>query len=234
MKIKPLFTTLLLISLGLHPDNTIAHEEHDPLLTHVILNQLELGDSRHSGAVEAQAWVGHDLNKFWLKTDIEREQGTTHHADIQALYSRAIAPYWDMQLGVRHDQKPVKRNWAVIGLQGVAPYFFEWDSALLIGDSGRVAMRVAVDYDLLLSQRLILSLNLEFTMYGQDDLDAGMGAGLADSRAGLRLRYELRREFAPYIGINWNNRYGKTADIAEARGEQPQDIQWVLGLRAWF
>jgi copper resistance protein B len=154
---------------------------------------------------------------------------------LQALYSRAIAPYWDLQLGLRHDFQPSpSRSWGVIGIQGIAPYFFEVDTALFIGESGQTALRVEAEYELLFTQKLILTPEVELNFYGQDDKDLNIGSGLSDLEAGLRLRYEIRREFAPYIGVNWNKSFGNTADFASAEGEDTDDVQWVVGLRAWF
>lgn len=209
----------------------------DPVLTRVIIDQFEMrnADDANPTALEAQAWIGKDLNKLWLKTDIERRDGETEEAELQALYSRALAPFWDIQMGMRYDAKPTPaRTWGVIGVQGLAPYWFEIDTALFIGESGRTAARVSAEYELLFTQKLILTPSVEVNVYGQTDAETGTGSGLSDANAGLRLRYEIRREFAPYIGVNWNKKFGNTADFAGAKGEAVQDTQLVVGLRAWF
>lgn len=227
----------LTLPLTLVGSNAFCHEDHDPLLTKIIIDQLEWRDTNGSNpiALEAQAWVGRDRHKLWIKTEIEKRNSTTEEAEVQALFSRALAPFWDIQAGVRHDSKPSPtRNWGVLGLQGLAPYNFELDTALFIGDSGDTAARFKAEYELLFTQRLILSPSMEINWYGQQDLQTGRGAGLADAQAGLRLRYEIRREFAPYLGVNWNRKFGATADIAEAAGEAASDNQWVMGLRVWF
>jgi len=154
---------------------------------------------------------------------------------LQFLYSKAIARYWDFQLGVRHDFKPSpSRSWATIGFKGLAPYFFDIDAAAFIGESGRTALRFEAEYELLLTQRLILTPEIELNIYGQNDPDVGIGAGLSDLEVGLRLRYEIRREFAPYIGINWSRLFGNTADFAKIAGEDTSEAQLVIGFRAWF
>jgi len=151
------------------------------------------------------------------------------------LYSQAVATYWDFQLGLRKDFKPTPdRSWVVIGFQGLAPYFFEVDTALFVGESGRTALRFEVEYELLFTQRLILTPDIEINFYGQSDEDNGVGSGLSEVEVGLRLRYEIRREFAPYVGVNWFKQYGNTADFAKNSGENVDDAQWVLGVRAWF
>lgn len=236
MKKNPLqlAITLPLMLIGI---NAFAHEDHDPLLTHIMIDQFELRDSEGTNpiALDAQGWIGRDNHKLWIKTEIERRKDTTEEAEVQALFSRPLAPFWDLQAGVRHDSKPApNRNWGVIGIQGLAPYNFELDTALFIGDSGDIAARFKAEYELLFTQRLILSPSIEINMYGQNDAETGKGSGLADAQAGLRLRYEIRREFAPYLGVNWNKTFGKTADFAEASGEALSDSQWVAGLRIWF
>ena len=138
---------------------------------------------------------------------------------MQFLYSKAIARYWDFQLGVRHDFEPSpSRSWAAIGFKGLAPYFFDIDAAAFIGESGRTALRFEAEYELLFAQRLILTPDIEINIYGQNDPDVGIGSGLSDIEAGLRLRYEIRRELAPYIGINWSRLFGNTEDFARIAG----------------
>jgi copper resistance protein B len=216
-----------------------GHGADDPLLAKVMIDQLESGD--HSSKLDAQAWLGKDLHKLWFKTDIEQTEGrergdkTTEAAELQALYSRAISPYWDLQLGLRHDQRPTpSRDWAVLGIQGLAPYFFEVEAAVFVGQQGRSAARLKADYDLLFTQKLVLSPELELNAYGQTDAVTGTGSGLADSRTGLRLRYEIRRELAPYLGVEWHKDYGETADLSQARGKPASERQWVFGIRVWY
>ena len=236
--ITMLITASTLVSSFANAHGDLMHDHGDnPLLTKVMLDKLELRDDHdeESRVIDAQAWIGKDLNKFWLKLDVEKSHGNTQTAEVQALYSRAIAPYWDLQLGVRHDTKPEPTaNWGVIGFQGLAPYFFEVDAALFIGESGHSAARLSAEYDLLFTQRLILSPEVEVNLYGQNDPERMTGAGLSDVEAGLRLRYEIYREFAPYIGVNWERKFGSTADFAKNSGETSRDTEWVLGLRAWF
>ena len=168
--------TLLVLMLPTAPlrANEHAHDHgDDPVLTRLIVEQLELRDDEGTQpvALEAQAWIGKDLNKLWLKTDVERRDGKTEEAEVQALYSRAIAPFWDIQMGVRYDSKPTPtRTWGVIGVQGLAPYWFDIDTALFIGESGRTAARFSAEYELLFTQKLILTPNVEVNVYGQNDV----------------------------------------------------------------
>ena len=214
-----------------------AEAEDDPFLTLVIVDELEYRDADDGGlhAWNAQGWLGKDLRKLWIKTEGERSGGSTADAELQFLYSKSVGRYWEFQVGVRQDFKPSpSRTWAAIGIQGLAPYFFEIDTALFIGDSGHTALRLEAGYDLLFTQRLILAPDIEVNFYGKDDPDIGVGSGLSNLEAGLRLRYEIRREFAPYIGINWSKLFGDTADFAAGAGESASDLQLTIGLRAWF
>ena len=235
---KFVFTTTLFAAACLSvADDAKADMEDDPLLLTVILDQVEMRDTSGDNAFswDAQGWMGKDLRKFWFKTEGERAGGETEEAELQFLYSKAIASYWEIQFGVRHDFKPSpSQSWAVIGVQGLAPYFFETDIALFIGDSGRTALRFESEYELLLTQRLILTPEIEVNIYGQEDAELGIGSGLSDLELGLRLRYEIRREFAPYIGVNWLKLFGDTEDFAKIAGESTSDVQLVIGLRVWF
>jgi len=210
--------------------------EDDPILTMFMLEQLELHDAEGNNPLtwEAEAWMGKDLNKFWLKTEGERVNGETEELEVQALYSRAIAPYWDFQVGLRKDFKPQRREWGVIGLKGLAPYFFEMDLALFAGNNGRTAARIQGEYELLLTQKTILTPEIELNLYGKDDPEMRVGSGLSDVSVGLRLRHEFKREFAPYVGVEWTKKFGDTADFARADGSDVSDTQFVTGIRAWF
>lgn len=214
-----------------------AGGDDDPLLAKVMLDQLELRDTKHGTArvLEAEAWIGKDLQKLWLKADLERLDSETEEAELQVLFSRAVAPYWDVQLGLQKTFQPrPDRSWVVLGMQGLAPYFLETDAALLLGESGRLGLNASVEKELLFTQRLVLAPEVELNAYAQNDADHHLGSGLSNIQAGLRLRYEIRREFAPYIGMNWFRKFGGTEDHARAAGEPVRDAQLVIGLRAWF
>jgi copper resistance protein B len=218
-------------------DDAGAATADDPLLVLAILNQLEMRDTGGDDTLswDGQGWIGKDLRKLWIKTEGERTGGVTDESELQFLYSKAIARYWEFQVGVRHDfEASPSQSWAVIGVQGLAPYFFETDAALFFGESGQTALRLETEYELLFTQRLILTPEIEVNFYGQDDANIGVGSGLSDLELGLRLRYEIRREFAPYIGVNWSKLFGNTADFATIAGESTSETQLVIGLRAWF
>jgi copper resistance protein B len=214
-----------------------AHEGDDPLLTQLLLEQLEArsGPELNTQVLKAEAWAGWDLHKFKVKVDVDAGQDSAAETELQGLYSRALAPFWDLQLGVRRDHKPNSAHtWGVLGLQGMAPYFIEVDAALFVDESGHGAARFSGAYDALLTQRLILSPSLELNFYTDNDPEAGTGSGLADAQAGLRLRFEIAREFAPYVGVHWRQQYGKTAIWAQGQNATSSAPEWVFGLRAWF
>lgn len=229
--------SLMIIVVTLLPASARADAGDDPVLVKLMLDQLETRDSGgdSGGAWDAQAWIGRDLTKLWVKTEGERKSGKTEAAETQFLFSKAVSGYWDFQIGVRLDSRPSpERTWVAIGFQGLAPYFFEIDTALFIGESGRTALRLEAEYELLFTQRLILTPEIETNFFGKSDPQIGIGSGLSDVEAGLRLRYEIRREFAPYIGVNWSRVFGNTADFARSAGQGTSDTQLTIGLRAWF
>jgi len=232
---KKLLLSVLLASTSLA---VVASEKtDDPLLAKVMIGQMEtrITDGENPFVIEAQGWVGKDLNKLWIKADIEKVGNDTEEVELQFLYSKAVAPYWDFQVGWRHDNLPTpRRDWLAIGFQGIAPYFFEIDTALFIGENGITNLRLEAEYEAMFTQRLVLSPEVSFDFYGKDDEKIGIGAGLGDMELGLRLRYEVTREFAPYVGVNWTKKFGQTADFAKAEGEDVDDVQLVFGVRAWF
>ena len=211
--------------------------DDDPLIGMFKIDQLEVRDTDAGNvtAWNADAWLGKDLHKLWLKTEGEYHDGETEEAELQLLYSRALSPFWDVQTGWRRDFRPEpERDWFAFGIMGLAPYMFEVDLALFLGEGGQSSVRLDAEYEYLFTQRLILSPELETNLYGKEDPERGIGAGLADVTAGLRLRYEIRREFAPYVGVQWTGLYGDTADLAEAAGGDTSEAVWVAGIRAWF
>lgn len=209
----------------------------DPLLMKTMIDRLEVqaADGPDPLVLEGQAWIGKDLNKLWLKADVEHVDGETEEAELQALYSRAVSPYWDFQLGLRSDVRPKPaRDWLTLGFEGLAPYWFEINAALFVGEESRTALRLEAEYEWMLTQRWVLSPELALNAYSKDIPEIGIGSGVSDAEAGLRLRYEIRREFAPYIGINWTGSFGETADLAKEEGEDTSGTVIVVGVRAWL
>ena len=172
---------------------------------------------------------------MWLKADGERSGGEQQGTRFEVLWDHAITTYWGTQLGIRHDafQGP-QRDWLAFGVQGLAPYWFEIEATAYVGENGRTAARLETNYDLLLTQRLILQPNFEVNFYGKDDRDREIGSGLSDMDLSLRLRYEIRREIAPYIGIAYRRKFGDTADFARDEGEDVGEARLMIGLRLWY
>lgn len=186
---------------------------------------------------EAQGWLGGDQNKLWLKTEGEYEgpNNEFESAEVQALYSRAVSPFWDVQAGIRVNITPnPSRTYATIGLQGLAPYWFELDHAFFLSDQGDLSMRTEAEYEFRLTQRLLLQPRIEMNLAFSDDLETGIGSGLSGLEAGLRLRYEFKRELAPYIGFNWEGSFGDTKALKRQNGEDSSAFSVIAGLRFWF
>lgn len=215
--------------------------------------QLRLGDEHNFGsllvdrfervstaeaistAYDLQAWYGRDYDRLALKAEGDYADGTLHDARTELLWSHAVAAYWDTQVGLRHDSGTgPARNWLALGIQGLAPYWFELGASAYLGSDGRAALRLSAEYEWLLTQRLILQPRVEATLHGKRDEARGLGSGLTDAVAGLRLRYEFSRQFAPYLGVEWAGRYGETADLARAAGEPTDETRWMAGIRFWF
>jgi len=193
------------------------------------------GEHGNGQAWELQGWYGADLDKLRLRSEGEREGGGSGAGDIEALWSHAVAPYWDTQLGVRHDfGGGPSRQWLAFGVQGLAPYWFELSATAYAGPAGRTAARLRAEYELLFTQRLILQPELEANVYSKADPQRRIGRGLSDVMFGLRLRYEIRRQFAPYLGVVWARRFGGTAGFAREEHHPVFDRQVVAGLRIWF
>ena len=218
----------------------LLRKEHGGLTTGMLLGErLEYGadDGDEYLLWDFQGWLGGDMHRLWIKTEgeYEMEPGRLEEGEIQALYSRAISPYFDLQAGVRHDFEPgPSRSYAVLGVQGLAPYWFELDSALFVSEDGDLSARVEVEYEILLTQRLIAQPRAELQIAAQEVAELGIGSGLSTVDLGLRLRYEIRREFAPYVGVSWTELVGATADLARAAGEATSSKSVVVGLRFWY
>lgn len=202
-----------------------------------LLDRLEAWDADTGTGVgwEAMSWIGTDIDRIWLRSEGEHADGTTESADIEVLYGRAIAPWWDLVAGVRHDfGEGPSQTFAAIGVQGLAPYKFEVEATAYVGQSGQTAAQLEAEYETLLTNRLILQWMAEAELHGKDDARRGIGSGLSTVEAGLRLRYEFTRQFAPYVGIVHERAYGNTADFRRADGEDIDDTRLVAGLRIWF
>ena len=221
------------------PSRTMLRHENGGMPAYsVIFNLAEyrVQKGRDAYRWDAEGWFGGDLNRLVVKTEGEGGvRGGVESGEVQALYSRAIGPWFNLQAGVRHDFKPgPSRTYAAIGFEGIAPYWFEVEGALFLSDKGDLLGRIEGYYDQRITQNLILQPRVELNFAAQDVPANGIGSGLSDTELGLRLRYEIKREFAPYIGVSWERKFGDSARFARANGERVQATSLVLGIRAWF
>ena len=215
------------------------HKTDTPLLYKIMIDRFErdFTDKGDFTYIEGQGWVGSSTNRLWLKGEGTRLHGNTEDANLEAYYSHAISAYWDVQAGVRQDFSSgdiPSREWLGFGVQGLAPYKFDTSITTYVGQSGRTAMRLQGEYDFYITQRLIFWPELELNLYDKNDPARRLGRGLSDARLALRLRYEIRREFAPYVGVQWTKKFAQTADYARDDGDPDHDMQFVIGLRMWW
>jgi copper resistance protein B len=209
----------------------------DAPLGMLLIDQLEAfhGRDANGQSWEAEGWYGNDSNKLWIRTEGERSRGKLEDGDVEALWNHNVATYWGSQLGVRQDVGAGRNpTWAAFGVQGLAPYWFQLETTGYVGTSGRTAARLRAEYELLFTQRLILQPEAEVNLYGKDDPARRIGSGLSDVAFGLRLRYELNRQFGPYIGVNCVRRIGTTAEYARQDGQPVLDRQILAGVRIWL
>lgn len=186
-------------------------------------------------AYDAQAWFGRDYDRLVLKAEGDIAGGKLQDARTELLWGHAVATFWDTQLGARYDSGVGPgRGWLALGVQGLAPYWFDVEATAYLGEQGRSALRLAASYDLLLTQKLILQPRVEASLYGKRDAARAIGSGLSDGAAGLRLRYEFTRQIAPYVGVEWAGKFGETADFARVAGKKTSEARWVAGVRFWF
>ena len=228
---------LALLAAVAMPFSAGAMTEDDPLLYLFKADQFELrdGDEEEAAVFEGHFWAGKDLDKLWIKAEIEATEDETESAEWQLLYSRAIDANWDLQVGLRADVEPEpERNWLAFGFYGVAPYWFEVDSALFVEEDGQVNLRFEAEYEMMLTQKWVLAPEIELNWYSDDDDDLAIAAGFAEVEAGIRLRYEITRHIAPYVGVNYEGLLGDTRDLAKDSDEETSDTQLVAGLRFWF
>lgn len=214
-----------------------AHMEHDPLTTMVLAEQFEWQGGSGDDALkwDAAAWAGYSMSRLWLRTEGERPSGESGQAQTELLYGRPISTWWDLVAGVRHDVGPgPARTYAAFGVQGLAPQWFHVEATAYYGERGQAGLRLQADYDWLFTNQLILTSRTEAHAWSDDDERTGNGSGLAEASLSLRLRYEFRPEFAPYVGVEWQGLFGDTADIARDAGEDRRDTRVVAGLRFWF
>lgn len=216
--------------------DVLNNEHGGSLISKVMANILEAttrsGDEGYRWNIEGR--YGSDINRFAFKSEGEAPGGEVESAEIQGLYSRAVGRYTDLQAGVRYDFEPNGVTYATVGVETLFPYWFDVEGALFLSEHGDTLARLEGNYDFQFTQRLILQPWVELTFAAQDVPESNIGSGFSTGEIGLRLRYDIRREFSPYIGVNFEKRFGQTADFARASGGEVDETSVVIGLRAWF
>lgn len=215
-----------------------GHSVHDRAINHYVLfDQFEWqfsGDTK-GGIWDVKSWVGGDLNRIWVHSEGAVEGSGLEEAEVHVTYGRSFSRWWDVVAGVRQDIRPGPgQTWATVGIQGLAPQWFDVQATLYIGESATTLARFEAEYELLITNRLVLQPLVELNLYGKSIPERGIGAGLSAAETGLRLRYEVRREFAPYVGLVWHRQFGGTADFSRAAGRDIGGWRVVAGLRTWF
>ncbi len=203
----------------------------DPLRATLIMDKFEvLDNSEKSREWEGSFYVGYDLDKLYVYSQGAATSEGLEWSQNEFVYSRAIAPFWDIQAGIAYDKNAdASKTWAELAIAGLAPYFFETRAALLLNSDGNVGLRLEAEYEALLTQKLILTPSLEADFYTKEDPELRIGSGLSNIEAGLRLRYEFVREFAPYIGVTWEKTFGTTRDYNPV-----DETSFLVGVRFWF
>ncbi|KUF21067.1 copper resistance protein B [Xanthomonas phaseoli] len=215
-----------------------THAMHSAGINHyVLLDRLEASntDRGNGQAWESRAWIGGDIDRLWLRSEGERHDGRTESGSLEAFYGHAMSPWWDLLVGARQDiGAGAHRSWAAFGVQGLAPYKFETEATLYVGTGSRAALRLEGEYEVLLTNRLILQPRVEADIALTDDNRRGIGSGLEEVELGLRLRYEITRRFAPYIGWVHSRSFGDSAQRAAMDAAPARDSRFVAGVRVWF
>lgn len=213
------------------------HNNPKIMVTRFNQNEMRMRDGAHLYRWEAESSYGGNINKLWAKTEgkLDTDSGKFDEAEIQLLGSHAISRFFNLQYGARYDFKPEpNRKWAVVGVEGLAPLFWELGGYVFLGPEGRWSARVEAMYDENITQRLVLQPQFELNWYSGTDAARGVGSGLSELDSGLRLRYEFSRQFAPYLGVTYNKKYGNTADLAKSEGEPVDEFQFTAGIKIWF
>lgn len=216
---------------------SVAQAHGDMAIHDAFRLEMDAGQSRDGQSEAAwnlDGWVGGDNHKLWLKSEGEMQERKTEHSETWAMYSYNFDTFWDVQAGIRHDSQPDGTSYAVFGFTGLAPYWFETEVHVSVSEQGDASLRLREENDVLLTQKLVLQPNLELNAYGQADKTQGQGTGLANIDAALQLRYEVDRQFAPYLEIRGERLFGETADLAEGRGESRTRSSVSAGLRWMF
>ena len=203
----------------------------------VVINELSFAreDDELTTEIDAEAWVGTPTQKIGIKNEFTKEGGVTKENETQLLYQHALSTYWDTQVGIRNDSQPSpSQQWLVLGIAGLAPGFIETETALFIGESGKTAWRVNLEYELLITQKFMFVPEVEFNLYGKDDAEYEIESGLVDSEMSIKFVYEITRKIAPYIKYTYHQSHADTKKLIESQGEHSSNNEWSAGVSLWF
>jgi copper resistance protein B len=241
MRIKTFMAAFLLLTISPaaaaqdaapHP----ADHQHGSEIWHMFTLETDYGGRKHGPVAswDLNGWAGTDENKLWLKSEGGKSDGTLEKAEFWAMYSRNVHDFWDVQAGIRHDTRPRLTSYAVLGINGLAPYFFETEAHVFVSHKGDISARLRQENDFLLTQRLILAPYAEVNLFAQDVPEQDIGAGISSGEIGLQTRYEITRKFAPYIDVRYERKFGETSSIAKNNGKGNDDFTAALGIRFMF
>ena len=215
----------------------VASDKHGSNVFHAFTLEAATGENRDQDSIsewDLSGWIGGDDNKLWLKSEGEKVSGSTEQSELWALYSRNIDTFWDAQIGLRDDNRSESTSYLVVGLMGLAPYYFETEAHLFVSQDGDISLRVREENDFLMTQKFIFQPWVELNLFAQDVHELDAGSGLSDASIGLQLRYEITRKFSPYLEVSYEKLYGETADIAVTAGENRSDSTVTAGFRVIF
>ena len=226
----------LILALGLSMAGTSVANAMEQPIFHMVRGEVDASQIDGADVLmwSGEAWIGGDTDRLWVKTEGDIEDGDVHDAEIQALWSRNIADFWDLQAGVRVDLEPAATTYLAFGVQGLAPYRFETEATAFLSEYGDLSARLHQSFDLHFTQRLIAEPYVEINAHAQDVPERNIGAGFSDAELGLQVRYEITRKFAPYVDLVWESALGETASIARANDEDIRSESVRAGIRFWF
>ena len=215
-----------------------GHTVHDRAINfQVLFDQLEwqFVHGEPGSRWDSRSWIGGDRNRIWIRTEGDAVDGILDTAEAHVLFGRSVTRWWDLVAGVRFDARPSpSHTWFAVGVQGTAPQFIDVQATVYVGEAGHLAGRLELEHDLHITQRVVLQPLIELSLAGRDDPDRGIGAGLSTGEVGFRMRYEIRRELAPYAGVVWHRKLFGTGDAARERGGDAGGWHLVSGVRFWF
>jgi copper resistance protein B len=215
-----------------------GHVVHDKAINfQVLFDQFEwqFVHGENGQRWDSRSWIGGDINRLWLRTEGDAVDGVIDAAEAQVLYGRSIGRWWDVVAGVRFDARPSpSHTWLALGVQGLAPQFIDVQATLYVGDNAHLAARIELEHDLHVTQRIVFQPLVELSIAGAEDPDRGIGSGISTAEVGFRVRYEFKRELAPYAGVVWHRKLFGTGDFTRQRGGDAGGWHVVTGLRFWF